>query len=211
MKSSVFNDIHSKNHWGGSESVSGPGSDMNQTVVLRKILPIVFTLLGIQTILDAPCGDFNWMRHLDYQFEEYIGLDIVPELISSNHRTYATNKRRFILGDIVKDKLPRVDLIFCRDCLVHLHFEDSLEALERFRESGSVYLISTSFPTVTTNTENATWRMKDEKDEGSRLWFRTGDFRPINLQLPPFSLPAPIITIDEQHPTIYKTMGLWKL
>ena len=39
--------------------------------------------LGIRTIVDAACGDFNWMRHIVCNSDiKYQGFDIVEELIN---------------------------------------------------------------------------------------------------------------------------------
>ncbi len=51
----VFNDIYRKNTWGGKESVSGTGSDKEQTEVLVNELPDLIRDLGIRTMLDIPC------------------------------------------------------------------------------------------------------------------------------------------------------------
>ena len=55
---------------------------------------------------------------------EYIGADIVTELIKINNDKFKTTHNKFIDLDLTTGKLPKVDLIFCRDCLVHLCNED---------------------------------------------------------------------------------------
>jgi hypothetical protein len=57
----LFTNIYRSNHWGGADSVSGGGSDLEQTSALRAALPGVLQRLGVRTLLDAPCGDFHWM------------------------------------------------------------------------------------------------------------------------------------------------------
>lgn len=64
-----FTRIYERGFWGEPESASGPGSAWEQTRVLVRELPILFNRLAIRTLLDVPCGDFNWMRELD------VGLD----------------------------------------------------------------------------------------------------------------------------------------
>ena len=47
--------------------------------------------------------------------------------------------------DLVNDELPKVDLIFCRDCLFHLPNDMILKALENIYKSKSKYLLTTTF------------------------------------------------------------------
>src|SRR5215204_2321496 len=57
----VFNQIYHRNHWGSLESVSGPGSELATTAEVRQGLSTLLTDLSIKSMLDAPCGDFNWI------------------------------------------------------------------------------------------------------------------------------------------------------
>ena len=58
---------------------------------------------------------------------KYIGADIVPALIEKNKTNYSGVD--FQQLDILNSKLPMVDVIFCRDCLVHFSFDDIIENL----------------------------------------------------------------------------------
>jgi SAM-dependent methyltransferase len=191
----IFSDIFLNRFWGGRVSASGPGSDLEETVVLRRELPLLFKSLSIKSVLDAPCGDFNWMKETDYALEKYIGMDIVPAVVSANERAYGNAKRSFLVGDIVQDALPCVDFILCRDCLAHLPAVDVLEAIRRFKESGSTYLAATTFPNTRANADIV-----------------AGQYRSLNLQIAPINLPTPFIIIDEQTPIYDKKMlGVWKV
>ena len=66
---SIFTKIHDDNLWGSAESVSGSGSEFAYTKNLREKLPDLFSRYNIKKILDAPCGDFNWMRFVVEQVE----------------------------------------------------------------------------------------------------------------------------------------------
>src|SRR4051812_27850000 len=61
----VFSDIYRNNSWGDAESVSGRGSTLARTEVIRRSLPGLLESVGARSLLDAPCGDFNWMRHVE--------------------------------------------------------------------------------------------------------------------------------------------------
>ncbi|MDR1653387.1 MAG: class I SAM-dependent methyltransferase, partial [Prevotellaceae bacterium] len=195
----VFTNIYKTNHWGSQESKSGPGSAIEATAVIRKQLPLIIEKYAIQSMVDVPCGDYNWMRTVEKTCS-YIGGDIVAEMIENNQKLYASKEVQFKLIDITKDALPEVDLIFCRDCLQHLSYANVHKALRNFKSSGSKYLLVTSYP--------KTWINCDIKD---------GDYRALNLRKSPFRLPKPLLEVRE-YPGFFvagfeidKTMYLYKL
>lgn len=188
----IFSEIYKHNLWGGAESVSGPGSSLYESQKLIDKLPLLFDLFEIKSILDAPCGDFHWMKHVPKHNIMYTGVDIVNELIKNNSYKYASKQICFTVKDIIEDELPAVDLIICRDGLVHLSFIQIKKAIENFKKSGSTYLLTTHFPLLAENRD-----------------IKTGEWRPLNFCLDPFYYPQPILVIKET--TSIKTMALWKL
>ena len=66
----IFNKIFQRNLWYGTESVSGKGSEKKSVENILKKLPEILSDLNIKTIVDAPCGDFFWMKNLNYEFEK---------------------------------------------------------------------------------------------------------------------------------------------
>lgn len=194
-----FSEVYDKNIFGGGKSRSGEGSDMVQTAVIRREIPRLLESLGITTFLDAPCGDWYWMRRVDLPVERYIGVDIVEDLIAKNQREFGTEKISFQCLNLATSELPTVDLIFSRDCLVHLSFADALKIIANFKRSGATYLLTTTFT-----------QRKLNEDLGSGFW------RPLNKQLPPFNFPPPRLLINERCTEgndmfTDKCLGLWKL
>jgi len=163
------------------ESVSGLGSYLINTEGIRKGLPLLFKALDIHTLVDAPCGDFNWMKEVQLDIEWYIGVDIWDERIYFNKKNYGNLRNSFYVRDIVNDILDKADLILCRDCLVHLPFQEGIGAIENFRQSGSKYLAATSYLDVRENKDCA-----------------RGDWRKINLEFPPYNLDNPLVSIVER-------------
>ena len=193
----TFTFIYNSNHWSGINSVSGNGSDSSQTQEIRKHLPHLVEHLKIKVMLDLPCGDFNWMNAINLKLEKYIGADIVKELIESNLRKYENGIRRFQVIDIIHDPLPDADLLFCRDCFVHLSNDNILKALANIKGSKIKYLLTSTFTEC-------------EKNED----ITTGDWRIINLEKSPFCLPVPKLIINEKCTEgggTYgdKSLGLW--
>jgi hypothetical protein len=177
-----FEQIYRTNLWGSEESVSGMGSALVETRTLLREVPHLLRELGTKTLLDAPCGDFGWLSQADLSGIQYVGADVVQELVDRNEALYGgpDSRRRFMRLDLTADRLPTADVVLCRDCLVHLSFRNIFEVFWRVKESGSQYLLSTTFVECTRNDD-----------------IEDGDWRMLNLQLPPFVLPRPIATILE--------------
>jgi hypothetical protein len=140
------------------------------------------------------------MKEVNLPVQRYTGIDIVEGLIEANQRKYANAQINFACLDIITDKLPAADVIFCRDCLVHLNFEQARKAIRNFQRSQATYLLTTTFTDRTQNVDLG------EKD----MW------RTLNLQLPPFNFPRPIRVINENCTEgdgnfADKSLGLWKL
>jgi hypothetical protein len=177
---SSFDDIYNSNYWNGAESLSGPGSSLEQTETIRRELPLLFHRHGITNVLDVPCGDFKWMSQVDLGSITYIGGDLVDTLVENNNGKFSKHGVSFQVMDLRHSQLPKVDLILCRDCLVHMSYADIWLALRTIVESGSTFLLTTSFTNKKSN-----WNIK------------TGLWRPINLALSPFELPPPVEVINE--------------
>jgi len=195
--SDIFGEIYLKNGWLGSESVSGPRSDVGRCESVISALPKLFADLRVTSMLDIPCGDLNWMRKVELGAVKYIGADIVPELIRDDLKRYGWLGMKFKMLDIMQDQLPKCDLILCRDCLVHFSFADISKAVSNIINSGAKYLLCTTF-------SNADRENKD---------VTTGYWRPLNMENAPFRFPAPLQTIKETAVGNYsdKGMGLWKV
>ncbi|MCR4415004.1 MAG: class I SAM-dependent methyltransferase [Thermoguttaceae bacterium] len=176
----VFNDIYRRNAWSSAESVSGLGSGLDQTIVIRRELPALVREFGWRSMLDLPCGDFHWMSHVELDLD-YLGADIVDDLIQRNQARYAGPGRRFVRLDLLADPLPAVDVVLCRDCLVHFSHADVRRALANLCASGSRFLLTTTHVHAHGNRD-----------------IPTGAFWPLDLQAAPFLLPRPIRLIDER-------------
>ena len=193
----LFTLIYDKNLWIENESVSGPGSTFEATKNIRAALPELFKKYNIRSVLDIPCGDFNWMKFVDLRNVKYTGADIVEELIRQNIIKFANDQISFCVLDLVRDTLPDTDLVLCRDGLVHLNNKEVIKALNNIRKSGSKYLFMTHFP-----------EQKENQQPGQDHW------RPINFRLPPFNFPEPVLVIDEnEKQELYKDKSLcmWEI
>lgn len=197
----VFARIYRENRWESAESRSGLGSELRETAAVREALPGILRELEIRSLLDVPCGDFNWMRHVDLGDCQYTGGDIVPELIEETRARYAAPGREFRTLNIITDPTPTSDLILCRDCFIHLPLRDIASALRNFKASGSRFLLTNTYP-----------------EHFQNLDIPTGGARPLNLTVAPFRFPPPLKLIHERpdippgtDEAADKSLGLWSI
>ena len=80
-----FTKIYQSNYWNNDESVSGFSSTVAATENLKSQLTVILEKFNIETILDDPCGDFNWMNFFlkENKLKNYIGVDLVSEIIKT--------------------------------------------------------------------------------------------------------------------------------
>lgn len=168
-----FTEIYNRNLWSSKESSSGEGSEVAYTESLRAWMICNLPRLGIKKLVDAPCGDFNWMRlvlpNLDIN---YIGLDVVDSIIVTNNHKYASDKIFFKAANICADEIPSCDLVMVRDCLFHLSYDDIAKFFRNLENTEYKYLLTTT-------------HIVEQGFENSDI--TTGAFRMIDLFNKPFS------------------------
>lgn len=195
----IFTDYARANKWGDKNSLSGKGSNLEATAEVRRMLPALLRELGARSMLDVPCGDFFWMADVNLAGIDYLGGDIVPDLIDANRRAYVRPGVAFQVVDLIGGPVPKADVIFVRDCLVHLSHDHVQAALGNIARSGCTWLLTTTFPDTPTNEDIA-----------------TGEWRALDLKNPPFNLPAPVRLIPEGQAHLKgqrsdKMLGLWPI
>jgi hypothetical protein len=183
-----FTEVYRKGLWGGQKS--GPGSTVEATRAHRReiaaLLGDLFPPGSKQTLVDAACGDMAWMPLLLEELVakkgcrlKYVGVDIVKELIERNSEACVSTGKieyRFLHRDLTQFPPPRGDVIFCKDLVNHLVFDDIDRLLAGFSRSGSTWLL------ITSNEGHRNFNA--EKMEGNAS-------RHINLETAPFHLPKP--------------------
>ena len=188
----IFQKIYDENLWRGSESRSGPGSSRQATKSICDKLPLLIDSLSISSILDIPCGDFNWiLQVLEKASINYIGGDIVEALVKQN--TIVHSNYKFEVLDITSSSLPSADLLLMRDLLVHFSYNDILKAFANITRSHYKYVLMTHF--------TGPWQFRN---------CPTGQWYPVNFQSPPFKFSEPhtfVFENNEAYPD--KTLSLW--
>lgn len=190
---SIFTEIYLNNYWDGTESRSGPGSSISETSNIIKELPRLLKKYNIYSMIDAPCGDMNWMSVLLKQniFGKYIGMDIVPEMIDRNTELYQSEKHTFRQADITVNTFPSADLLLCRDCLFHFSYNDFWLFIDNFLSSDVNYILTTTHV-------NRGRLINMDIPTGSWYW--------MDLLEEPYNFPHPITFIKDG---LYKKLCLW--
>lgn len=157
-----------KGQWTGGypETVSGGGSTMANTVGVREVIPDVIERYGIKTFFDAPTGDRNWIKTIDFDQlgVEYSGGEYVQEIVDDIGLDCVTQ------FDVRYDTPPDVDLWLCRDLLFHLSDDDVELAMENMVDDSKIkYLL------VTSHSTNARGHKLNRS-------IQTGDFRALVLE-----------------------------
>lgn len=192
--SNVFEEIYKNNKWNSKESVSGTGSTLKKTKAIREFLNVFFKMHNIKSLFDVPCGDFNWLKQVNLSNINYVGWDIVKDLIDKNNEKCSSENIKFNVGDLINDKLPDSDMLLCRDCMIHLPNERVNAALKNIAKSNIEWVFLTTYPNVTENKE-----------------IKEGKWRKVNLEIAPFNLPKPVMIVDEEEKTWNsgKSIGVW--
>jgi 2-polyprenyl-3-methyl-5-hydroxy-6-metoxy-1,4-benzoquinol methylase len=186
IKKQVFTSIYKSNHWVQDEdilskdsiSVSGHGSNINtnQFFNLKKIFTKIIDYKHINSILDMPCGDFLWLYEIIRQKNiDYIGVDIVEELIEANKLKYQDKNFSFINDDITNFNTDKkFDLIIIRDLFIHIPNSDIKKILQNIKKMNFNYIALNSY--------------KNKFNDDVII----GKHRKINLLIEPFNLIKPL-------------------
>lgn len=177
------------------ETACGAGSTVAYTANVRARLPALLRDLGVRVLLDAPCGDFNWMSQTDLSGLDYIGADFdmlhCCEMLArdSSPPWYGPRTKRALLADIC-DSIPvEADMMLCRDFMQHLPYSRVAAVLSNFVDSGITWLLCTSHASAVNSDIDS-----------------DGGFRCLNLGLSPINLPPPRSVIDDGPDRV---LGLW--
>lgn len=188
----IFTLIYRERLWGEDETVSGSGARIEEARGLIMILPQLLQVLDAHSLLDIPCGDFNWMQYVELEDIDYHGADIVPELVQQNQARYGGPGLNFSHLDLTHDPLPAADLLLVRNCFTHLSFVQIQRCLKNIRRSDFQYLLMTTYPHQPSNQD-----------------IQSGFWRPLNLSIAPFKLPPPLKLIPESAEGCF--LGLWQM
>jgi len=143
----LFTQTYEKNSWTSNESRSGTGSHLEYTESIRKLI-VELIDDGVEYIWDCSCGDWNWMKEIRESLPNYVGNDIVDELIEVNKNKFGSDNIKFQCGDMLEElkklESASVDLILCRHTLEHLPTEYVTSVIKEIRRVAKQALITTN-------------------------------------------------------------------
>ncbi|MBX9873511.1 MAG: class I SAM-dependent methyltransferase, partial [Beijerinckiaceae bacterium] len=169
----AFSEIYAEGRWGPG---SGIGSLPDNARPYAALLQAFLRDNAIRSVVDVGCGDWQFSRLIDWSGIDYRGFDVVPAVIEANRAAFGGATVRFDLLDDL-GALPAADLVLCKDVLQHLPLEDVAAYLELFTTQFRHAL-------VTNDIEPADWVNAQISHGGGRA---------IRLDLPPFSVDAPVV------------------
>ena len=129
---------------GEIETYSGPGSLLKNTNNLIKSLNSFIEKNIIKSIIDAPCGDFNYMKEVNLVGIDYKGFDVSSNAIEICKK-YQKDNINFLEVDITEYVLPYADLIICKDLFIHLSCSDISLILENVVNSGCKFFATSRY------------------------------------------------------------------
>jgi SAM-dependent methyltransferase len=162
----AFGNIYRSKTWGHG---SGPGSSETNTIEYRAFITRFMEANSISTVTDLGCGDWQFSQFLSWSGVDYVGLDVVPEIVEHNRRHFARPNIRFAVFSGT-ECLPGGDLLLAKEVLQHLPNATIAELLNAVRRKYR-------FALITNSTEPRSLTNRD---------IEPGGFRPLRLQDAPF-------------------------
>ena len=166
---SVFRAIHRQDLWGTG---SGPGSRPDATERYQALVQELVASETVRSVLDVGAGDWQFSRSMDWSGVDYLGVDVVPELVAENERRYGSTNVRFALLDAAAEELPPADLILVKDVLQHWPNAPIARFLSRL-PAKAIVLVTNTTNGVTCNADAV-----------------VGGYRFLDIRLPPFDADA---------------------
>jgi hypothetical protein len=207
MNQLIFDKIYRNKCWSFAGDGSGIGSCPRYNKNMRDKLSNFVIEKGIKTFFDVPCGSCKWsmiwlqelkFKH-NYTLDSYFGMDVSMEALSKSYKnidkvrqsssnietirdiSHVCNTKIHVChGDFTSACLPlECDLLFCRDALQHLSFDNIWKSLRNFAHC------------------RAKWYIIGGYVSDSNVNIRDGRYFELNISHHPFNLvPDKIISED---------------
>jgi len=146
----LFSSVYLNNIWNTDNQAndsfySGIGSRDKYIIsqYQNKIKDFFKSLKYELKVLDLGCGDFYIHSNLVGLTNDYIAIDIVPELIEYNKKKYSNLKVSFLNLDITKNNLPDANIVLIREVLQHLSNKNIINVLENIKKNNYRHIILT--------------------------------------------------------------------
>jgi len=199
----VFVEIYRGGKWGKrfGRFYSGVGSSAPMVTwpYVRMMIEFIRSFDKKPRVVDLGCGDFSIGKHLIDYCSEYIGVDIVPDLIKVHKADKHGEHVKFICLDIIEDDLPNGDICFLRQVLQHLSNEQIAKILPKLKQ------YKTTFITEHYPTDNPAIVPNKDIVHGSRV--RVCKNSGVYLDKTPFDIPSNCLQLILEVPGIGLSKG----
>jgi SAM-dependent methyltransferase len=182
-----FERIYRQNTWGYG---SGHGSIPRTTKDYRSYIEGFIAANRVTSVVDVGCGDWQYSRLIDWHGADYLGLDVVPDLVERDQREFGGPGVRFDVSPADLADVPTADLLITKDVLQHVpnaKVSELVGALTRFKYALITNDIAGSEP------------------NGD---IEAGGWRAVDLRLPPFNVSG-VVAYRFTIPSITKRAPLW--
>lgn len=190
-----FMKIYENNLWGKG---SGNGSSICFAAHSIIMLKVMLELLGVDILIDLPCGDQQWIYLLRDELPDlkYIGVDIVPGVIQYNIENFSKSGQiEFFLNDLetpevfnlIKKKSKiwnenSIVAVLTRHTLEHNTLKVSYDYLNSLKKAPINFFIGTN-----------QWNVEKNVD------IMPGEYTPRNYYMEPYNLPRGIVSWPEHE------------
>ncbi|MBL9162283.1 MAG: class I SAM-dependent methyltransferase [Planctomycetaceae bacterium] len=182
----VFSRIYRDHAWGGV-SRSGPGSDLQHLETYLAILQACLRRPDVNRVVDIGCGDWAASSAIDWSGVEYLGIEVVPELVQQLTTTYGSRQVAFQCADALEAKDLAADLCVVKEVLQHW----SNDSVHRFLSTLKNY----KFALITNDQHCQVWgenetccTLLEQADLNADI--EDGAYRPLDICKPPFNVSA---------------------
>ena len=191
---------------GAGGAVSGLGSMTKRTKPFMDFLAGWLVSHRVQSLVEASCGHWptGWQRDMAWPRLDYVGVDLLPSMVEDNLALLTRSPSRFGLrltefrqADMLEDPLPEADLLLSKDTLIHFPNADIGRLLRRLTACPARFR-EVLFVHDQVTPEEVAWR----RQRGQKQMLQNnvdipkiggGNFHPLNLSAPPFSMHTRVI------------------
>jgi len=146
----IFRTVYATNAWGGEPGLffSGHGSsDYFAEAFIHLVKRGIDCFSEEPTVVDLGCGDFRIGSKLVIEAINYVGVDVVPELIARNVGMFGDRSNvEFQCLDLVTDELPEGEIALLRQVMQHLSNDQILSILPKLEKYDLVFITEHFFP-----------------------------------------------------------------
>ncbi len=134
----TFSRIYATHAWGTDDRQGFSSGNGSRGAIAEEYCSWLIAFIrekGFRSVADLGCGDFYvGSRVVEETSIEYVGIDIVPDVIAHHARSFVRKGIRFQCLDIIKDRLPSADFCMIRQVFQHLSNAEITAALSNLSQ-----------------------------------------------------------------------------